>query len=135
MEINIESLIPFETLKNDLDNVLKVVDEKGRIVILKDNQPVYIIAKYTAGDSSPKPYSQKKASTYTLQEAMKIVLKEHKENKMHAADIADEIYRSGLYYKKDGGKAQYNQIRARASHYPHLFEALKGNIIRLKEGV
>lgn len=134
MEINLESLISFETLKSDLDNVLRVVDEKGRIVIIKDDQPVYIITKYNASISSPEPDSQKRSSTYTLQEAMKIVLKEKEGNKMHAADIADEIYRRGLYYKKDGGKAKYNQIRARASHYPHLFEALKSNIIRLKEG-
>jgi antitoxin Phd len=135
MEINLENLIPFEILKSDLDTALKVVDEKGQIVILKDNQPTYIITRYKAGSSLPETYTQRKSSTYTLQEAMKIVLQEQKEKNMHAADIADEIYRRGLYYKKDGGKAQYNQIRARASHYPQMFEALKGNVIKLKENV
>ena len=51
---------------------------------------------------------------------------------MHAAELADEIYRRRLYLKKDGSKAEYTQIRARCGHYPDMFEALPGNYIKLK---
>jgi hypothetical protein len=40
-----------------------------------------------------------------------------------------------LYLKKDGSKAEYTQIRARCGHYPDMFEALPGNLIRLKDKV
>jgi antitoxin Phd len=52
---------------------------------------------------------------------------------MHAAELADEIYKRRLYLKKDGSKAEYTQIRARCGHYPDMFEALPGNFIKLKE--
>ena len=69
---------------------------------------------------------------YTLHEAMKIVLSEAENKTMHAAELADEIYRRRLYLKKDGSKAEYTQIRARCGHYPDMFEALPGNYIKLK---
>lgn len=65
---------------------------------------------------------------------MKLVLLATKDKIMHAADLADEIYKRRLYLKKNGEKAQYNQIRARCGHYPDLFEALPGNFIKLREG-
>jgi antitoxin Phd len=43
-------------------------------------------------------------STLTLHEAMKLVLSDVEGNQMHAADLADEIYRRGLYLKKDGAR-------------------------------
>ena len=52
-----------------------------------------------------------------------------------AAELADEIYKRRLYLKKDGSKAEYTQIRARCGHYPDMFEALPGNLIRLKDKV
>jgi antitoxin Phd len=51
---------------------------------------------------------------------------------MHASELADEIYNRRLYLQKNGKKAQYTQIRARCGHYPDLFEALSGNVIKLK---
>ena len=49
--------------------------------------------------------------------------------------IFGEVNYLRTYYKskKDGSKAQYTQIRARCGHYPDMFEALPGNIIRLKQ--
>lgn len=135
MEVSLESLISYEKLKTDLDDVFKVVEKNGKAVILKDNEPMYIILKYDRttwaiekilGPSTPKR---------TLQEAMKIILKEVDGRKMHAAELSDEIYRRKLYLKKDGTQAKYNQIRSRCGHYPEMFEALPGNIIELKEGV
>ena len=78
--------------------------------------------------AKPLPYP----STYTLQEAMRIVLLDAEDNKMHASELADAVYERGLYIQKNGEKAKYNQMRARCGHYPEMFEALKGNIIRLR---
>ncbi len=135
MEISLDSLVPFEKLEKEVGFVLQVVEKNGHVVILKENQPAYIIVKYTEGINLLGNTSIIKRSKHTLQEAMKIVLLEQKDKIMHAAALADEIYKRGLYYKKDGEKAEYNQIRARSSHYPELFEALPGNIIKLKTGL
>jgi len=132
MHISLDSLIPYEKLITDLQEVLQIVDKKGHVVILNNNEPIYIITKYASGkEMNPDDLSSKR-SNYTLQEAMKIVLMEQADGQLHAAKLADEIYKRGLYYKKNGEKAQYNQIRARANHYPELFEPLQGNIIMLK---
>ena len=135
MEVNIDSIIPFEKLKTDVDGVFQIVERNGKVVLLKDNQPVYIIVKY---DSDLKPVDEVMkivSPKYTLQEAMKEVLLESEDRTMHAAELADEIYNRKLYLKTDGTKAEYNQIRARCGHYPELFEALPGNIIKLRDDV
>jgi len=131
VEISLESLIPFEKLYSDLNNVLKTVDHKGQVIILKDNKPAYLIVSYEEGLNLPYNPTKKIKSEYTLHEAMKIVLLEVNDKKMHAADLAEEIFKRGLYYKKDGGKARYNQIRARANNYPDLFVTLENNYIQL----
>lgn len=133
--MSLESLISYEKLNTELDNVFKIVEEKGKVVILKDNEPMYILLKY---DQNLGPIEKILGSSIpkrTLQEAMKIVLKEVAGRKMHAAELSDEIYKRELYLKKDGTQAKYNQIRSRCGHYPEMFEALPGNVIQLKEGV
>jgi len=64
---------------------------------------------------------------------MRVVLQTAENKTLHASVLADEIFNRKLYLQKNGGKAQYNQIRARCGHYPNLFEALPGNIIKLKD--
>ena len=135
MEVSIESLISYEKLKTDLDDVFKVVEKNGKAVILKDNEPMYIILKYDRTTGAIEKILGPSTPKRTLQEAMKIILKEVDGRKMHAAELSDEIYRRKLYLKKDGTQAKYNQIRSRCGHYPEMFEALPGNIIQLKEGV
>lgn len=133
MEVKLDSLIPFEQITSDADSVFQTVERNGKVVLLKDNQPVYIILKYEPAMGSVEMNTE--TPKYTLQEAMKIVLSGVDHNSMHAAVLADEIFNRGLYRQKDGGKAQYNQIRARCGHYPDMFEALPGNIIKLKNVV
>ena len=135
MEVNLESLISYEKMKTDLDDIFKVVEKNGKVVILKDNEPVYILLKYDRSAGPIEKILDPSIPKRTLQEAMKMVLKEVEGGNMHAAELSDEIYRRKLYLKKDGTQAMYNQIRARCGHYPELFEALPGNIIQLKEGV
>ena len=72
-------------------------------------------------------------ATYTLQEAMRIVLSEAQNQTLHVSELADIIYDRKLYLQKNGEKAKANQMRARCGHYPEMFEALSGNYIRLKQ--
>lgn len=132
MEVSLESLISYEKLKKDPDDVFEVVKKNGKVIILKDNEPVYILLKYVpSGEPMEKPLSPT-TPKITLQEAMRMVLIETEDRKMHAAELSDEIFRRRLYLKKDSTQAKYNQVRARCGHYPELFEALPGNIIQLK---
>ncbi len=131
MDVEIDSLIPFDTLRTDLEHVFSVVEKNGKVVLLKDNKPVYIVLKYDAEGIDVENIPDKHAN-YTLQEAMKIVLSEVENKTMHASELADEIYKRRLYLQKNGKKAQYTQIRARCGHYPDMFEALPGNYIKLK---
>ena len=135
MDIRIDSLIPFDSLKTNLDHVFSVVDKNGKVVLLKDNKPVYIVLKYDENNLTDVGISMSEMPNYTLHEAMRIVLSEAENKTMHAAELAYEIYKRRLYLKKDGSKAEYTQIRARCGHYSELFEALPGNCIKLKNGV
>ena len=131
MEISIDSLVPFEKILNAANDVFELVDKSGKIVLLKNNQPAYIITKYSeAGQMNLQ--QEKIQNNLTLQEAMKIVLEEAENQTLHASELADIIYDRKLYYQKNGGKAKYTQIRARCGHYPDLFEAIPGNYIKLK---
>ena len=134
MDIKIDSLIPFDSLKTNIEHVFSVVDKNGKVVLLKDNKPIYIVLKYDENHLSDAGIGMQEMPNYTLHEAMRIVLSEAENKTMHAAELADEIYRRRLYLKKDGSKAQYTQIRARCGHYPDMFEALPGNYIKLKDG-
>ena len=133
MDIRIDSLIPFDSLKTNIDHVFSVVDKNGKVVLLKDNKPAYIVLKYDENNLTDTGIGMQEMPNYTLHEAMKIVLSEAENKTMHAAELADEIYKRRLYLKKDGSKAEYTQIRARCGHYPDMFEALPGNYIKLKE--
>ena len=133
MDIRIDSLIPFDSLKTNIDHVFSVVDKNGKVVLLKDNKPAYIVLKYDENNLTDTGIGMQEMPNYTLHEAMRIVLSEAENKTMHAAELSDEIYRRRLYLKKDGSKAEYTQIRARCGHYPDMFEALPGNYIKLKE--
>ena len=133
MNIKLDSLIPFENLKTDVDDIFRIVEKNGKVILLRDNQPAYVIIKYDINKGLLEEVISIDAKNYKLQEAMKLVLSEAENKTMHAAVLADEIYNRKLYLKKNGSKAEYNQIRARCSHYLHLFETLPGNYIKLKE--
>lgn len=135
MDIRIDSLIPFASLKTNIDHVFSVVEKNGKVVLLKDNKPAYIVLKYDENNLTDTEIGMNEMPYYTLHEAMRIVLSEAENKTMHAAELANEIYRRRLYLKKDGSKAEYTQIRARCGHYPDMFEALPGNRIRLKDKV
>jgi antitoxin Phd len=136
MKIPLNSLIPLEQLIADVSKVLEVVNENGTVVLLQNNMPAYIITKYGEDDDEMQvdfggnDYGVSR-SDYKLHEAMKIVLEEQPDKTMHAADLADEIYRRRLYLKKNGGKAEATQIRARCANYDKMFESLPKNRIRL----
>lgn len=122
MEFKINSLVSIEKSISDAESVFKIVDNIGKVIILKDNKPAYILLKYEENTDA----------TYTLQEAMRLVLSEAENQMLHASELADIIYDRKLYVQKNGEKAKANQMRARCGHYPDMFEALPGNYIRLK---
>lgn len=124
----------FEKVLEDPQSVFQLAEQKKKVILLKDNRPVFVILKYADDSKAIDDSISQRRKRYTLHEAMKIVFLDADDKTMHAADLAEEIYRRDLYVKKDGGKAQYNQIRARCGHYPNMFEPLPGNIIKLKEG-
>lgn len=132
MDVRLDSLFEYEKIITDPDSVFQIVEKNGKVVLLKNNKPLYIILKYSNSLLDDKTIGIEREN-YTLHEAMKIVLAEVPNKTMHASKLADEIYNRRLYVKKDGGKAQYTQIRARCGHYTSLFEVLPGNYIRLKE--
>lgn len=134
MKININDLVSFEKVISETKDVFETVDEIGKVIILKDNKPAYILLKYEENAEIEATSPAAKAE-YTLQEAMKIVLSEVENRTLHASELADIIYDRKLYVQKNGEKAKYNQVRARCSHYPEMFEALPGNYIKLREGV
>ena len=135
VDIKIDSLIPYDSLKTNIEHVFSIVDKNGKVVLLKDNKPAYIVLKYDENNLTDTGIGMQEMPNYTLHEAMRIVLSEAENKTMHAAELADEIYRRKLCLKKDGSKAEYTQIRARCGHYPDMFEALPGNLIRLKDKV
>jgi len=135
MDVKLEMLIPFKKIFESPNEVFNVVENYGQVVLLKNNTPIYIIMKPQVSAVNSNPIGGvliKKTPMLTLQEAMKTVLLDAKDHQMHAAELADAIYDRGLYVQKNGEKAKYNQIRARCGHYPEMFEALKGNVIRLR---
>ena len=132
MEIKIDSLISYDTLCADIDHVFSIVEKNGKVVLLKDNKPAYIIMKFDGEQLIENNIIPIETTSYTLHEAMRIVLSEAIDKTMHASELADEIYERKLYLQKNGGKAQYTQIRARCGHYQEMFEALPGNYIKLK---
>ena len=133
VDIKIDSLIPYDSLKTNIEHVFSIVDKNGKVVLLKDNKPAYIVLKYDENNLTDTGIGMQEMPNYTLHEAMRIVLSEAENKTMHAAELSDEIYRRRLYLRKDGSKAEYTQIRARCGHYPDMFEALPGNYIKLRE--
>lgn len=133
MDVKLDSILPYEKIITDVEGVFQAVEKNGKVVLLKNNLPAYIIVKYETAVNTIGNPERYDGSNHTLQEAMKIVLIDAEDHKMHAAALADEVYNRKLYLQKNGSKAKYNQMRARCGHYPDMFEALPGNIIKLKE--
>ena len=97
MYIRIDSLIPFDSLKTNIDHVFSVVEKNGKVVLLKNNKPAYIVLKYDENNLTDTEIGMNEMPYYTLHEAMRIVLSEAENKTMHAAELADEIYRRRLY--------------------------------------
>jgi antitoxin Phd len=127
MNAILENLVSMEQFLDNPGAILQKVDENGQVVILYKNSPAYIISK----PNLITPAISANKQTLKLHEAMEIVLKDIPTHTMHTADLADEIYKRGLYFKKDGTKAEYTQISARANNYKNLFEKISGNKIKL----
>jgi antitoxin Phd len=76
MDIRIDSLIPFDSLKTNIDHVFSVVEKNGKVVLLKNNKPAYIVLKYDENNLTDTEIGMNERPYYTLHEAMRIVLSE-----------------------------------------------------------
>ncbi|MCW3996670.1 MAG: hypothetical protein NWE98_11060 [Candidatus Bathyarchaeota archaeon] len=68
----------------------------------------------------------------TLHEAMKEVLQGCTNKTATFTFVSSEISKRGLYAQKEGGDAPPSQIRLRARKYPHLFEIIPPDKVKLK---
>ncbi len=57
----------------------------------------------------------------TLHEAMTVALRDAGSGPISARELANEVAARGLYVRQDGGRADYQQILARARKYPQMF--------------
>lgn len=130
-DINIKMLVPIEQLIEDVESVIEIVERYGSVIILQNNKPTYVLNKCSDVSKMDEDFGEITA-TYKLHEAMQIVLKEQSGYMMHAADLANEIFKRKLYLKRDGTMAKSNQIRARSENYSNLFEVLTDNMIKLR---
>lgn len=96
MEININDLVTVEKVLNNSSEIFQIVDAIGKVIILKDNKTAYIMSKC---EESAEINTNKivENGTYTLQEVMKIVLKEVENSILHTSELADIIYERKLY--------------------------------------
>jgi len=131
MEIDFSSLIPLDLLRTDLDYVLSLAHKKGKVILISENRPVFVLEKCELSEGASHYHESGNFETLTLHEAMQIVLQDAPERTMHVAALADEIYKRRLYTKKNGGKAEYSQLRARCEQYKDLFTVLPKNYVKL----
>ena len=133
ININIETLIPFERIQEEPDEIFKVVDIYGQAVLLKNNAPAYIIMKPQEAikanqeQAKPLPYP----STYTLQEAMRIVLWMPRITRCTHQNLP-MLYVERFIYTEKRRKGQIQSNACKVWPLSRDVEALKGNIIRLR---
>jgi len=66
MDIKIDSLIPFDSLKTNIGHVFSVVEKNGKAVLLKDNKPAYIVLKYDENSLADTGIGTQEMPNYTL---------------------------------------------------------------------
>ena len=68
----------------------------------------------------------------TLHEALAHVLRENGSDWMTVRELTDTVNEQGLYRRRDGKPIEVNQVHARTTNYPALFEK-DGGSVRLRE--
>lgn len=77
----------------------------------------------SGGSKAPRrPANVDGISSRMLHEAMAKVLEGAGGGPQPARELANEIATQELYFRQDGGRADYQQVLARARKYPRLFE-------------
>lgn len=83
------------------------------------------LAKFLRGGKEPERptgIADAESQNLTLHEAMTTVLQGLGGGPAPARQIANEVASRGLYSRRDGSRADYQQLLLRARKYPHLFE-------------
>lgn len=85
----------------------------------------------STGTRARQKSSTSDATHLTLHEAMEAVLRTRDGGPVPARELANEIAARDFYARQDGGRADHQQILARARKYPHLF-AVERSGVRLQ---
>jgi hypothetical protein len=83
------------------------------------------LAKFLRGEkepATPAGVADPDGQRLSLHEAMTAVLRDLGGGPAPARQIANEVASHGLYARRDGSRADYQQLLLRARKYPHLFE-------------
>src|SRR4051794_29888144 len=130
MNVNEALQLALEQARPQLEAGLAEAEEELRELEERREQLVELIgqAKAALGLASGAPASRR---ALTLHEAIAQLLRERGNEWTSAREIADEVNRRALYYKRDGSPVELNQIHARTKNYTHLFEK-QGSKVRLR---
>jgi len=121
-----EVVPPLNIQKNDSNPYLSILKKKRALCAQKARESDGL------NQAMPKVLNTKKCkSTMTLHEAMKTVLEDCPGRTATFEYLSDEIHKRGLYIQKAGGKAPSSQIRLRAKKYPHMFEIIPPDRVKL----
>lgn len=130
--MNIDTYISKNELLTDYETVKEKIIKYGKVIVFENDKPAFILLSCEYEDEFlENNYKQDSGRKINCWDAMEIVLKTAPNNTMHAKQLADEIYKRGLYTMKDGSPVTVMQLRARVTHRPNKFLALKGNYIKL----
>ena len=120
-------------INQNFSEAIKEVDKAGMIKIEKYGKPAYVfmthdffknLNTYFNGinmDGSTEGEQHHIVNSYTLHEAMKLVLLEQPERTMRYTNLANAIWKRGLYRQSNGKKAPSSQILLRAKNYGTMF--------------
>lgn len=125
-----------EDLQKDFDGVEEKIKTFGKVILIKNNCPKYVITAIECHDAANPdrcPDEDDEVKKMTLWDAMEQVLRECPTKTMHAKALARKIADEGLYFMRNGKPADPVQVRTRAGHAPDRFECLPGNNIKLKK--
>lgn len=100
--MDISKFVAYSRLLESPEDIMDLVDEKGEVIIIKDDEPLYVIQNINQREiKEERSEFQKPVENITLHVAMERVLSQVDGHTLHAAELADEIYNQKLYFKKE----------------------------------
>lgn len=116
----------------DADMVFRTVEKEWKSSFSRDNQPAYLILKVWSWHQQHWKHWQICCVKLQASRCDANRSQIQKTRWCMRLLLLMKFFVAGSIFKKMVQKQKYNQIRARCSHYPEMFEALPGNIIKLR---